>query len=60
MTDLTYECKRNKLISMAVLFANEKHGKFPPGANRETWYFDWNVAFLGEMDRLARERGLIS
>ena len=58
MTDYSYEAGRNKLIPLAEQKANREHGKYPPG-NREPWIKMWNIAFLGEMDRLAKEVGLI-
>ena len=38
--------------------ACREHGKMA-GSNREAWAIAWNLTFLGEMDRLAREVGLI-
>uniref|UniRef100_A0A6H1ZFJ2 Uncharacterized protein n=1 Tax=viral metagenome TaxID=1070528 RepID=A0A6H1ZFJ2_9ZZZZ len=48
---------RNLLIPHAERYANETIGK-KPWAYRENWTISWNQAFLGEMDRLARETGL--
>uniref|UniRef100_A0A6H2A5G5 Uncharacterized protein n=1 Tax=viral metagenome TaxID=1070528 RepID=A0A6H2A5G5_9ZZZZ len=58
MTDFEYESGRNRLIPLAEQKANREHGKYPPG-NREQWVRSWNVCFLGEMNRLAKEVGLI-
>ena len=58
MTDHGYELKRNKLIPLAEQKANRECGELPPG-NRIEWGISWNLCFLGEMDRLAKEVGLI-
>jgi len=58
MTDYTYEIGRNRLIPLAEQHANREHGKLPRG-NRLSWAKLWNAAFLGEMDRLAAEVGLL-
>ena len=54
-----YEKERNKLIPAAVIFADGRHGRHAPLNNKECWYLAWNTAFLGEMDRLAKESGLV-
>jgi len=51
----SYEEARNALIPFAERFANEKEGAVP-GISREEWVTAWNIAFLGEMDRLNKEQ----
>ena len=66
MTDEDYQKERNKLIPFAEKYANEKAGKrfrflTKPleFKNYNEWAIDWNRIFLGKMDQLARETGLI-
>ncbi len=58
MTDPTYEKERNKLIRAATRHANAIHGK-KPGASREKYNIEWTLTFFAEMNRLAKEKGLI-
>ena len=58
--DRKYEKARNELIPAAVIYANERNGAHAPTADTYTWYNAWNMSFLGEMDRMARESGLIT
>ncbi len=51
---------RNMLIPLAEAFANKKHGTSPSlGEIREDWVRNWNKAFLGRMDSLAKEQGVV-
>lgn len=59
MTDSDYEKRRNKLIPSAAALANEMHGSYST-IDRESWVVRWNTTFLKEMDRTAREAGLIT
>ena len=60
MKNREYEPARNKLIPVAESYANEKAGAHPKSAHAPgEWAKLWNRAFLGEMDRLAKERGLM-
>jgi len=58
MTDYDYVIKRDRLIPKAARKADQEHGKMPRG-DRDDWNRSWNVCFLEEMDRLAKEAGLI-
>ena len=58
MEDLKYVEARNLLIPHAERYANKKIGK-KPWTDRDTWIIAWNRTFLGEMDRLAKEGGII-
>jgi len=52
-----YEEERNLLIPFAEKYANEKEGKFPKsGQSKEAWSIVWNLAFLGEMNKLAKKQ----
>lgn len=59
MTHPDYTKARNKLIPFAVQYANKTEG-----THRAFWEGPqnyakrWNLAFLGEMDRLAIKEGL--
>ena len=60
MTNLKYEKARNALIPFAEKYADKKVGaKAKSLKSREEWSKDWNVAYLGEMDRLAREHEIV-
>ena len=55
-----YIVARNKLIHFAERYANDQEGKIPqPMQSREAWSASWNQIFLGKMDQMAREQGLI-
>ena len=56
MTDKKYEEARNALIPFAERYADELHGTSHGERDRISWVSDWNVAFLGEMDRLWQQR----
>ena len=57
MEDKKYTIARNKLIPFAEKHANNQEGKFQRyGQSRDEWVRVWNLAFLGEMDRLAKEQ----
>jgi len=56
MADKKYEEARNALIPFAEKYANEKEEKNPVGQSREEWAKAWNLAFLGRMDKLAKEQ----
>lgn len=60
MTDREYVIARNELIPSAAQVADFRHGKHAPLNDKDSWYEAWNIAFLGEMDRLALESGLTS
>jgi len=51
-----YQAKRDALIPEAEVFANTTEGK---SRNHSQWAEQWSVAFLGEMDRLAKARGIV-
>jgi hypothetical protein len=53
MTDEEYVKERNKLIPLARKLANEKV------KNHKLYSYRWNAVFLAEMNRLAKEKGLI-
>ncbi len=57
--DEIYILKRNTLIGSAVKHADNVVGKKPKGGNSNEWANAWNRAYFGEMDRLAKEAGLI-
>lgn len=57
MSDRVYVIKRNRLIRFAVREANVECGEV--GLNRMEWSDWWNRVFLGAMDRMAREVGLV-
>lgn len=60
MENKEYIKARNNLIPIAERFANNKAGTSPgPGDIRMDWASRWGRTFLGEMDRLAREQGLV-
>ena len=62
MTNLKYEKARNALIPFAEKYADKKVGAKAESSklkSREEWSMHWNVAYLGEMDRLARECGVV-
>jgi hypothetical protein len=60
MKDQNYIDQRNKLIPVAEQYANEKEGHTPkPNQERDAWANNWNRAFHGEMNRLAKQSGLI-
>ena len=59
MTDHDYEVSRNSLIPLAESYANGIIGELPGTQSREEWADAWNVCFLSEMGRLAKECGLI-
>uniref|UniRef100_A0A6M3IU95 Uncharacterized protein n=1 Tax=viral metagenome TaxID=1070528 RepID=A0A6M3IU95_9ZZZZ len=52
MVDKAYEAERNKLIPFAERFADELYGTTNIGRPRSEWASNWNIAFLGEMNRL--------
>ena len=64
--DEKYVIARNKLIPLATRKANMTCGKEKPigydfqiGKVQGDWANDWNRCFLEEMDRLAKEIGLV-
>ena len=55
-----YIIARDKLIRFAEKYANDQEGKIPrPMQSREAWSALWTQTFLGKMDQMAREQGLI-
>jgi len=54
-----YESSRNEFINPAVEHADRLHGKYPGGTDHHKWKCSWTQCFLGEMDRLCVESGLI-
>jgi hypothetical protein len=61
MTDPEYVKERDKLIPFAVHYADSKWGARNPrkdNMSAEEWAKQWNLAYLGEMDRLARKEGI--
>lgn len=58
-----YKLERNALIKFAERHADGLFGATSTAPalswERKGWVIGWNRAFLGEMDRLARENGLI-
>ena len=62
MTDKEYEKARNKLIPVAEKIANDQEGNLKPekgGRSVGEWSDAWNRVFFREMNRLARETGLV-
>lgn len=57
LKDMEYEAEKNTFIKEAERHANDVHGVRAKGSV-DAWYRDWNMAFFGEMKRLAREAGL--
>jgi len=56
---MTYAEKRDRLIPLAVAHADYTVGKC--GKNHDIEKAEtWNIVYLSEMDRLAREAGLVS
>lgn len=56
MSDHNYVVARNKLIPHATKVADRVAGKHPRFMENQTkWVQRWNKAYLGEMDRLAKE-----
>ena len=53
-----YQIKRDALIPEAELFANGKVGA-QKSPNDSHWAGHWTTAFLGEMDRLAYDQGIV-
>ena len=58
MVDEEYVKERNKLIPMAVKYANKIAGKDPGEGNIDIWSGKWNKVFHTEMTRLAEEAKL--
>ena len=52
-----YQAARNKLIPHAARYADKMFGKDCDG-DRDEWVRNWNRAYLGEMDKLAKEQRL--
>jgi hypothetical protein len=57
MINKRYVAERDKLIPFAERYANKKFGE-RPGANRDKWVSDWNLAFHSKMDELAKTHGI--
>lgn len=60
-TDFDYERKRNEIIPMATAEANRVCGKNAKDFDGDvsSWGLFWNRTYLGAMDRMAKERGLV-
>ncbi len=60
MKNTDYIDARNMLLPIAEKFANDKWGTSQnPGVSRSGWVKNWGRAFLGQMNKLAREQKLI-
>lgn len=62
MTNAEYVAERDKLIQFATHHADSKCGSHAPHVGEQSaadWAIAWNLAYLGEMDRLAREHGIV-
>ena len=60
-TDFEYERKRNELIPIATAEANRICGATAKGFDGDvsSWGLFWNRTYLGAMDRMAKETGIV-